>query len=87
MPRLLETVAESDEALLEKYLGGEDLTTAEIKAAIRKMTVASEPVPGPVWLGVQEPWCAAHARRGHRLPARSGRRARHQGCRRQGRVH
>ncbi|WP_084102334.1 elongation factor G [Demequina sp. NBRC 110051] len=42
---LLETVAESDEALLEKYLGGEDLTTAEIKAAIRKMTVASELYP------------------------------------------
>ncbi|WP_084127928.1 elongation factor G [Demequina sp. NBRC 110055] len=42
---LLETVAESDEALLEKYLGGEELTTAEIKAAIRKMTVASELYP------------------------------------------
>ncbi len=43
--QLLETVAESDEDLLEKYLGGEELTVAEIKAAIRKMTIASELYP------------------------------------------
>ena len=36
--QLVETVAESDEALLEKYLGGEDLTPEEIKGAIRKLT-------------------------------------------------
>ncbi|MDT7642899.1 MAG: elongation factor, partial [Pseudonocardiales bacterium] len=42
---LLETVAESDEALLEKHFGGEDLTVDEIKAAIRKMTVNSELYP------------------------------------------
>ncbi|MDA4109319.1 elongation factor G [Mycolicibacterium holsaticum] len=42
---LLETVAETDEELLEKYLGGEELTVAEIKAAIRKLTVASELYP------------------------------------------
>lgn len=42
---LLETVAETDEALLEKYLGGEELTVAEIKAGIRKITVASEMYP------------------------------------------
>ncbi|WP_062298269.1 elongation factor G [Demequina maris] len=42
---LLETVAESDETLLEKYLGGEDLTVDEIKAAIRKMTINSELYP------------------------------------------
>ncbi len=43
--KLLETVAESDEELMEKYFGGEELTVAEIKAAIRKMTVASELYP------------------------------------------
>jgi elongation factor G len=43
--KLLETVAESDDALLEKYFGGEELTVAEIKGAIRKMTVASELYP------------------------------------------
>ena len=42
---LLETVAESDEVLLEKHFGGEGLTVAEIKAAIRKMTVNSELYP------------------------------------------
>ena len=42
---LLETVAESDDALLEKFFGGEELTVAEIKGAIRKMTVASEIYP------------------------------------------
>ncbi|MFC6356859.1 elongation factor G [Luethyella okanaganae] len=42
---LLETVAESDDALLEKYFGGEELTVAEIKGAIRKLTVNSEIYP------------------------------------------
>ena len=43
--KLLETVAETDEALMEKYFGGEELTIEEIKAAIRKMTVNSEIYP------------------------------------------
>ncbi|WP_280497557.1 elongation factor G [Nocardia asiatica] len=42
---LLETVAESDEALLEKFFGGEELTVEEIKGAIRKLTVTSELYP------------------------------------------
>ena len=42
---LLETVAETDEELLEKHFGGEALTVAEIKAAIRKLTVNSEIYP------------------------------------------
>lgn len=43
--KLLETVAESDEALLEKFFGGEELTPEEIKGAIRKLTIASEVNP------------------------------------------
>ena len=43
--KLLETVAESDEELMEKYFGGEELTVEEIKGAIRKLTVASEVYP------------------------------------------
>jgi elongation factor G len=43
--KLLETVAESDERLLEKYLGGEELTVEDIKGAIRKLTIASEIYP------------------------------------------
>ncbi|HEY6856243.1 MAG TPA: elongation factor G, partial [Mycobacterium sp.] len=40
--KLLEAVAETDEALLEKYFGGEELTVEEIKGALRKLTVSSE---------------------------------------------
>jgi elongation factor G len=40
--KLLEAVAETDEALLEKYLGGEELTIEEIKGALRKLTITSE---------------------------------------------
>ena len=42
---LLETVAETDEVLLEKHFGGEELTVDEIKGAIRKLTIASEIYP------------------------------------------
>ena len=42
---LLEAVAESDEELLEKFFGGEELSVEEIKGAIRKMTVNSEIYP------------------------------------------
>jgi elongation factor G len=42
---LLEAVAEEDEALLEKYLGGENLTEAEIIACVRKATIARNIVP------------------------------------------
>ncbi|WKD56837.1 Elongation factor G [Corynebacterium capitovis DSM 44611] len=43
--KLLDAVAESDEELMEKYFGGEELTVEEIKGAIRKLTVASEIYP------------------------------------------
>ncbi len=43
--QLVETVAETDDALLEKYFSGEELTVAEIKGAIRKLTIASEIYP------------------------------------------
>lgn len=43
--KLVETVAESDEELMEKYFGGEELTIEELKAGIRKMTVNSEVYP------------------------------------------
>jgi elongation factor G len=42
---LLETVAETDDALMEKFFAGEELSVAEIKGAIRKMTIASEIYP------------------------------------------
>jgi elongation factor G len=43
--QLVEAVAESDEVLLEKYLGGEELTAQEIKAAVRRLTISSEVYP------------------------------------------
>ena len=42
---LLESVAEQDEELMMKYLDGEELTTEEIKATIRKATIANDMVP------------------------------------------
>ncbi len=37
---LLEEISSSDEELMEKYLGGEELTIEEVKAGIRKATMA-----------------------------------------------
>lgn len=42
---LIEHIAETDEALLEKYLGGEEFSIEEMKAAIRKSTIANTMVP------------------------------------------
>ena len=43
--QLIESVAEQDEALMEKYFEGEELTVDEIKTCIRKATIANEMVP------------------------------------------
>ena len=43
--KLLEAVAEQDEALMEKYFGGEEITVDEIKAVIRKATIENTMVP------------------------------------------
>ena len=43
--QLLESVAETSEELLEKYLGGEELSVAEIQAGIRQLTIAGEAYP------------------------------------------
>jgi len=42
---LLETIATSDDEFMEKYLGGEEVTEADIKRAIRKGTLAFDFVP------------------------------------------
>ena len=42
---LLDAVAESDDDLMMKYLEGEELTVEEIKAAIRKATIACKMTP------------------------------------------
>src|SRR5690606_10086939 len=43
--QLIEAAAESSEALMNKYLEGEELTGAEIKAGIRARTLANEIIP------------------------------------------
>ena len=42
---MIESTAETDEALFEKYCEGEEITVEEIRAAIRKATIANEIVP------------------------------------------
>ena len=42
---LIETAAEANDELMEKYLGGEELTLDEIHAALRTRTIAGEIVP------------------------------------------
>ena len=42
---LIESVAETDEALFEKYCEGEELSVEEIKAALRKATIDNKIVP------------------------------------------
>ncbi len=43
--RLVEKVAETDDALTEKFLGGEEISVDELKAAIRKAVIATRLVP------------------------------------------
>jgi len=43
--KMIESVVETDEALMEKYFAGEELTEEEIKAAIKKATIDIEIVP------------------------------------------
>ena len=43
--KLLEAVAEQDDDLMEKYLGGEEISEEEIKTAIRKATIACKMCP------------------------------------------
>jgi elongation factor G len=43
--RLLETIAEADDAMMEKYLEGEEPTEDELHAAIRRATIAGKLTP------------------------------------------
>ncbi len=43
--KLIESVAELDEELMEKYFGGEEITIDEIKSVIRKATIDNTMVP------------------------------------------
>jgi elongation factor G len=43
--KLVETVSETDDSLMEKFLEGEELTEDEIKAGIRKLVITREAFP------------------------------------------
>jgi elongation factor G len=43
--KLLETIAENDEELMELYLGGEELTVEQIKRGIRQLTTSGQYYP------------------------------------------
>ncbi len=43
--KMVEAIAETDEDLMMKYLEGEEISVAELKAALRKATIANEIVP------------------------------------------
>jgi elongation factor G len=43
--KLIESIAELDEHLMEKYLNGEEISESEMKAALRKATISMKAVP------------------------------------------
>ena len=43
--QMIESIAETDEALFEKYCAGEDISADELKKALRKATIANTIVP------------------------------------------
>ena len=43
--QLIETICEQDDTLLEKYVHGQELTEAELKASLRRSTIALKLVP------------------------------------------
>ncbi|MBO4360789.1 MAG: elongation factor G [Eubacteriaceae bacterium] len=42
---MLEAISDYDENIMEKYLGGEEISSEEIKAALRKACIANELIP------------------------------------------
>ena len=83
--KLLEAVAETDEALLEKYFGGEATVGRGDQGCAAQAHHQLRGLPGAVRQRVQEQGRSAHARRGDRLPAvAAGRAACRRPCARQG---
>ncbi len=43
--KMIEKIVETDEELMEKYLGGEDISVDELKKALRRAVIANELIP------------------------------------------
>jgi elongation factor G len=43
--KMIESIVETDDALMEKFFGGEEISEEELKAALRKATIANTIVP------------------------------------------
>ncbi|EKE16153.1 MAG: hypothetical protein ACD_11C00029G0033 [uncultured bacterium] len=43
--KMIERISETDDSLTEKYLGGEEISTEELKTALRKATIAVKLIP------------------------------------------
>ena len=43
--KMIEAISDVDEGIMEKFLGGEDMSSDEIKAALRKGTVEMKMTP------------------------------------------
>ncbi len=73
--KMIEEICSHDEELMEKYLGGEELSLAEIKTGIRKATCGPGDKSGTMRLRLQEQGGAESPRCRGRLPAVAYRRA------------
>ena len=68
--KMIEACADVDDGIMAKFLDGksDQVTEAEIVAALRKGCCGVQAHPGALRLGVQEQGRAAPARRGRQLP-------------------
>jgi len=49
---MIETLAENDDTVMEKYLAGEELSEVEIIAGIRRATLAAEVNSSSNWFSI-----------------------------------
>ena len=67
--QLVEKVAETDDELMMKYLEGDEITEEELRAGLRKATIARELVPVLCGTALRTKGVQLAARRSDRLPA------------------
>lgn len=67
--KLVEAAAEGDDALMEKFFGGEELTEEEIKASLRKQTIACQIIPRYLRIRIPQQGRSGNARCSCRVSA------------------